>query len=273
MARGRAAVLVRWSGVVAVGLLISAPAGAETPDRTRECAQAYVNAQRLQKEGKLLESRRDLIQCGSQQCPEMLRPDCMRWLRDVDAAVPSVVVSASEGSRSLTEVQVFVDGTLVKKRLDGTAVELDPGEHVLRFEAPGRKPVERRWLASVGQKNARLEVELGGQRRNLVPVYVLGGVSAVALGAFVAFAVSSHAQKQQLDGCKGHCDPERVDRVKRQQIVADVSLGIGVAALAATAYFYFSAPPSGEKERARARWFAGGQASASAGRLWFGASF
>lgn len=265
--------MLRWSAVAVAALLDTAPAGAETPARTRECAQAYVNAQRLRNEGKLLESRRDLIYCGSQQCPEMLRPDCMRWLRDVDASIPGVVVSASIGSRPLTDVQVYVDGKLVKKRLDGKEIEVDPGEHVLRFEAPGQKPVERHWLASVGKKHATLEVDLGDRKRSLVPVYVLGGVSAAALGTFIAFALTSHAQKQDLDSCKGHCDPERVDSVKRQQIVADVSLGVGIAALAATAYFYFSAQPRAKREPARARWFAGGQASAGAGRLWFGASF
>jgi hypothetical protein len=274
MARGRAAAQ-RWVAILAAALLEAAPARAEAPDRARQCARAYVNAQRLHNEGKLLESRRDLIQCGSKQCPEMLRPDCMRWLGEVDASIPSVVVSASAGARELTNVRVFVDGRLEQKRLDGTAIEADPGEHLLRFESPGHEPVERRWLARVGRKNETLEADLGDHDQSLLPVYVLGGVSAASFGTFAAFAISSHAQKQDLDSCKGHCSPERVDSIRRQQIVADVSLGVGIAALAATAYFYFSAQSGTKRERASAgaRWYAGGEASASAGRFWFGASF
>ena len=49
----------------------------------------------------------------------------------------------------VTEVRVYLDGALVATQLDGKAIELDPGGHVLRFEHGGLPSVEERVLVVV----------------------------------------------------------------------------------------------------------------------------
>ena len=50
-----------------------------------------------------------------------------------------------------------VDGQVVEERLDGKAVPIDPGEHVVRFETAGANPgQEAELLVTQGEKNRKV---------------------------------------------------------------------------------------------------------------------
>ncbi len=46
-----------------------------------ECIQAYVQAQKLKAEGKLLFAQTQLRACSDASCPDLLRQECTQWSR------------------------------------------------------------------------------------------------------------------------------------------------------------------------------------------------
>jgi hypothetical protein len=62
---------------------------------------------------------------------------------------------------------------------------------------------------------------------------VLGGVSVVALGSFGFFALSAKKELDQLEEkCAPSCEDSQSDTGRTNALIADISLGVGVAALA-----------------------------------------
>lgn len=220
------------------------PAAAEPAQAPAACLSSYESAQRLKLEKKLLSSKKALIVCARNDCPEVLRRDCAEWLADVESALPSVVVAARSEGREVTTVRLLVDGEIVAESLDGSALALDPGPHVFRLEPEDGPALEQTLVIREGEKNRVVEVELdqtsaGARAPNRTPIYGLAALGAVGIGSFVYFGLRSHSAKQDLEACKGHCPVDDVRAVERDQVVADVSLGLGLVALGAAAYLYF----------------------------------
>ncbi|HEX4621862.1 MAG TPA: hypothetical protein VH208_09885, partial [Myxococcaceae bacterium] len=51
-----------------------------------------------------------------------------------------------------------------------------------------------------------------------------------------------HSQYVNLGACKGHCSPGAVDAARTKFIVADVSLGVSVAAFGLASWLFFRKP-------------------------------
>jgi hypothetical protein len=249
-----------WLPAVA-SLTLASPARAEPANPKNACLVSYEAAQRLRLQKKLEAAHAELLVCSRNECPAVLRRDCAGWLGEVEAALPSFVVAAKADGRDVADVRVLVDGEAVAASLDGTAIAVDPGRHELRFEREGSDPISQTLLIREGEKNRSVTVDFGSAappprgERNMVPVYGLAALGAIGLGSFTYFGLRSHAKKADLESCKGHCPVDDVDAVKRDQLVADVSLGLGLVALGAAAYLYF-----GGSERtppAESAWSAG----------------
>jgi hypothetical protein len=251
--------------------------GAAEPDK-EACFAAYEGAQRLRKKRELRRARRELITCGGASCPAALRSDCVTWLAEVDQLQPTLVFSVKSAGRELAAVRVIVDGAPLEGALGGAAVPLDPGEHTLRVEAADHQPFEQKLTVREGEKARAIEIEL--QRVAEAPpepgispaVIALAAVGGVGLASFGVFAIKSHSAKNDLDACKGHCTEDDVDAVRRDQIIADVSLGVGVLALGIAAYLQFGTKSPAREEPASA-WSLGvtslrGGAGATLGRAW-----
>ncbi len=114
-----------------VGQVAAAP-----PEPTKvECIAASEAAQDLRNAGKLREARIKFTLCVSDSCPGPVSEDCAGRLKDLAAATPSVVFEAKDGAgNDLAAVRVTVDGKPLVERLDGTAIDVDPGEHRFAFE-------------------------------------------------------------------------------------------------------------------------------------------
>ena len=224
-------------------LAVSAAGAAHAAPQSKEaCFSAYEGSQRLRQKKQLVAAKKALIACSSESCPAALRGDCVTWLAEVENVLPTLVLSAGE----LTDVRVTEGDRVVADGLDGTAIPFDPGEHTLRFEAGGRVPVTRTILVREGEKARGVDVPLAPvaaekpEPRGIEPpVIVLGAVGALALASFGFFAVRSHSAKSDLESCKGHCPEDDVDAVRRDQLIADVSLGVGIAAIGIAAYLHF----------------------------------
>src|SRR5262245_15626009 len=121
----------------ALAALFAVGAQAANQDSKQDCLDSYVQAQVRQKEGALRAAREALLVCSQPACPAPIPADCGRWLTEVDARLPSVVIAArGPDGNDRTDVTVSLDGKPLVDKLDGKALAVDPGAHVLRYELP-----------------------------------------------------------------------------------------------------------------------------------------
>jgi hypothetical protein len=228
-------------------LLAASTLSAEPADETkRACANAYEQCQRLRQDGKLVEAREQAVRCAQTACPALLTTDCAHWVEELDQALPSIVVDArDESGKELHHVRVALDGRTLSENLEGVAFALNPGRHSFRFQAPGRAPVERDEVIVQGRKNQRLEVELRTEnvaeaptvsRRPSPWAYTTGSVAALGFVGFSYFGLIGNSRRRELDGsCKPRCTDAELSPMRRDYLVADSALAVGVVAAAATA--------------------------------------
>ncbi len=226
------------------------------------CAQASEAAQLERIQGRLASARKSLVACSQEQCPVVVRKDCLRWLAEVEPTIPSVVFSATDAQgRDLVDVVVKVDGVVVTRSLDGAEQELDAGAHEFSFEAPGHGSAEQKAVIKVGERHRVVSVKLAppvvahpdvvppppptahedGPSGRRIASYVLGGVGVVAIGGFIVLGLGAQSRYDDLQGSCGHsCAQSEVDSVRSRALVADISLGVGVVALAAGLFLFFT---------------------------------
>ncbi len=251
----------------------SSPATADEPT-PQTCIAQNEQAGPLRRAGKLREARALFRQCSVAGCPDLVRNDCVMSATQLDAAIPSIVFAAQDGAgNDLTVVSVTMDGARLADRLDGTAIEVDPGEHQFRLEAAGQPPVEKRIVVIEGEKNRRERVVIGpvpppapaslappratvgatevGSRRTWALVLGGAGIAGMGLGAVTGLlAMSSWSQ------VKNDCGPSypascqntaqaTADRSSTMTTgtISTVAFIAGGAALAAGAILYLTAAP------------------------------
>ena len=112
----------------------------------------------VRQERRLIEARGLLRVCSGASCPAAIRADCVEWLDQLGRSLPTVVVTARAKGVDLANVRVFIDGKLITERLSGATLEVDPGQHQFRFEAPPWPTVERNVLVSEGVKDRSIDV-------------------------------------------------------------------------------------------------------------------
>ncbi len=251
MNRRRAAAFV--GGVAAV--LVAWPAADAFATVPQECLTAPVEGQKLQRDGKLIEARDRFATCSLHSCPAEVVEDCVRWTREVDDALPSVVTAARDAAgRDLPDVRVSVDGQ-PPVELSARAIRLDPGTHRFVFQRTGSADVEAAVIVREGEKNRQVVATFGApasQRtaapdstspRRPVPMsaWLAGGVAAVAFVGFATFGTLG-----VMDRATNHCDTgcagDQKSAVDTKFWIADAALGVGVVALAVAAWLYLSRP-------------------------------
>jgi len=270
---------VRGSLVLVASLAVASAAQAQPPpppappahDSDAACTAAYTGGQRLRKKGELIAAKKQLTACASPACSPVLRDDCTRWLAEVAALMPSLVIAARGPSgEDATEVRVLVDGQLLADRIGGVPLEVDPGPHRLRFEMQGAQPVEKDVVVREGERARRIDVAfVAGSASESTPApsstsastaetppaeqqeprrpiptlaWVLGGVGAAALALGIGFEIDGLSKRSSLGACYGNCSQSDVDAAKRSFNIGDVATGIGIVALGAAAYVFFTRP-------------------------------
>ncbi|WP_437614416.1 hypothetical protein WMF20_15495 [Sorangium sp. So ce834] len=224
------------------------PARARAGD-AEACFTASEEGQRLRDEGRLREARARFIACGGAGCPDLVQSDCAGWLTDVTARVPTLILSAQdEQGHDVADARVTIDGAPLAARLDGKAVEVDPGEHVLRFERAGSAPVELRLVVREGEKLRRVSARLARPGAGAIPPredrdapspasalflpIALGGAAAVSGVVYAALGLSARADADRLRAtCAPRCTEADVDAVRAKILGANIAFGVGVAAL------------------------------------------
>jgi hypothetical protein len=250
-----------------VALALASASGTSVAGK-KECAAAYVQAQQLKKEGSFKKAREQLIECSKNECLAAARKDCLAWLDEVNASIPSIVVAAKDPKGNDTfDVRVSDNDEVIAEKLDVNAIELDPGTHKLRFEYAGVE-IEREVVLRQGEKNKAIEVSFAkDEPAKPVPAvdtgddatadepppetasegppvlaYVLGGVGVVALAGAGFFWLSASSEEKDLEdsGCEPTCSDGDVDPIEQKRLFGDIALGVGIVAIGAAAYLYFS---------------------------------
>ncbi|MDP9149747.1 MAG: hypothetical protein M3O36_07395 [Myxococcota bacterium] len=252
---------MRASAVALFLRVVLSSTRARAAESAETCARAAEEVQVLRAQGKLNDALGELRTCLRTVCPEVIRRDCAEWQIEVEASMPTVILSArSSAGDDVVDAHASVDGVSFMDRLDGIARPLDPGPHRFRFETPGAAPVEVEVLLREGDKRRSLAVTFapeptpptekpGPSRSALAPLpptasptpaeprspsalpWVLAGLGAGSFGGFAAFGLTGLADLHALrDGCGrgGACAPSNVASIRTRLWLADGLLGVGL---------------------------------------------
>jgi hypothetical protein len=200
----------------------------------------------------------------------------------------TVVVSPS--AARLPGLQVTRDGVPLGEATWGSAVPVDPGDHVVQATADRKKPLvnsvrvdphgDRQTVpipalddeaspppVTRPAPQTQVSAEGGQVRDGMAPspppvvrrpipfsVYVLGGIGAAALGSFAYFGLAGRSEYFDLKAsCGPDCTKSTVSSAHTKLLVADVSLGISLIALGSAAYLYLARPSTAEATAVGAR--------------------
>ncbi len=274
---------VRLAVTVSLGAgLLAQPCVAAAADKKAECGAAYERSQELRASLKLHAARESLVVCAQGSCPSFIQSDCTQWLAELQREMPTVVVAAKnrEGADA-AGVKISIDGEPVEAEHEGSAIAVDPGRHAFRFELEGAPAIEREVVVRQGEKDRIIEVSFDSTTASTASptpaavappstpekeqpavakpgplrpyAYVAGGIGAAGLIGFTVFGLVGKGQQSDLEGsgCRPNCSQDAVDSVRTKYVLADVSLGIGLAGLGAgVALFFLSQPHVEHAERA-----------------------
>jgi hypothetical protein len=237
--------------------LIASPTNASAdaaPDKA-QCISSHDKAQASRAGRKLIEARASYVTCSHDACPDMIRGECSKGLREVDEAIPTLVLSASVDGKDATDAKVILDGDRLEKGLDGRAIPVDPGPHIARFERPGSGNVEVKVVAREGEKNRLVTGTFilpssssnngsgnngkeGGSRFPYVPVaFAAVGVIALGTAAFMHVDMTDRANDLGTS-CAPRCAQSDRDALSDRLVLRNTAVVVGIGALAVAAVTY-----------------------------------
>ena len=154
--------LARAAAAVALAGAIL-PRVAAADDGVNQCMSSYEAGQRLRREGDLVGAAAELLVCGGPACPVRMQGDCQRWLDDVERSTPAVVFRVRDANGAwLANVTASIDGA-APRRLDGRAIAMNPGDHVVVFQREGYRPLRTPVIVAEGEKLERRVITLDTQ--------------------------------------------------------------------------------------------------------------
>jgi hypothetical protein len=239
-------------------LLLQAPE-ARGADEKNSCVASYGSSQELRRDQHLGRAREELRSCARAACPALVRTDCITWLDQVQAEFPTLAIHAQKDGVDVANVKVIVDNVLAAARLDGSSLEVEPGEHTLRFETEGAPPVVLKLVVRDREKDRPIPVSflsasfgLEGPAPGETPRYsrtvpagaiVLGGVGVAGLVTFGVLGLVGKNRESTMDTtCKPYCSQAAIGNVRAEYTGADVALGVGAAALVSAGIWYLANP-------------------------------
>lgn len=244
-------------------------------DTKGECSDAYEATQTLRASGRLTEARELALACSDASCPGWLVKDCSQWAGEIESSLPTIVLNATDASGAdAREVSVSIDGKHVVDKLDGKAMPIDPGDHVVRFEMNGADPLEQKVVISQGQKNRSvvaafkagassadpaLPPTAGGGARSPQPVIgaILMGVGGATLVMGIVAGGLVLAQNPDLvAACPNAMCPsseaDNLDAYHAKSIASTVGFVLGPVLGATGLIVFLTAPKAKPKEAAPA---------------------
>lgn len=243
-----------FAPIVLASLFGAAPAMA---DEREACANSYEKAQRARQVHQLKAARTDLLVCSRNECQAWIKKDCVTWLGQVEAAMPSIVVNAHNADgKPQNDVRITIDGAIHSVT---ESISLDPGDHKLVVEAPGVARIEQTFNLKEGEHDRKIDLTLTPVASETKPVeppppmkeekrpvstlvWVLGATGIVAAGVGGFFQFSGMSKKSDLDGCSPSCNRDDVDTARTHLWTGNVVLGVAAVALVGAAVLYLTRP-------------------------------
>ncbi len=288
--------------VASAATLASGSVAAAAGPTKQECVAANENGQDLRHAGKLREAREQFAACTAATCPAVIREDCAQRLRQVEAALPSILfVARDRTGRDLSVVHVTMDGEPLLEKLDGTGVAIDPGEHRFAFKADGYRATTTTVVVREGDSDRPVRVllestapppaapsageqasthapapsdEASPRRPLAIGLVVAGGAGVVAGAIFglVAKGTYDHARSECPTGFLADCPAEStqanqdLSNARSQALVSTVAFSAGGVLIATGAILFFTAPKATGSVTVGAAVTQGGGALALRGR-------
>ena len=263
-----ARLLMLCVGLAHANVALAEPRARTLNEQARACVAASTQGQTDRNEGRLLAARAQFHTCASEPCPPLVASSCQKWLAELDARIPSVVVRVIETSHGdVRGASAWIDGKPVT--LDGEPFSLDPGAHTLHVEADGWLPVERRFLVAPREQAQPMTVQLPQRQGAAAPAPSVGPtpvappsaslpapqlaeptrhtalmattwtLAGVGVASMVAYAIvdtkSIHELHHLQHTCAPYCTPQQHDHDARLAHTADALLAVGIAGLGGAA--------------------------------------
>ncbi|AKU94613.1 hypothetical protein AKJ09_01277 [Labilithrix luteola] len=225
------------------------------PSTSNECFSAPVEGQKLRRKGALLAAREQFRICARNKCPSEVVRACSRWESEVDASIPTVVLTARDGHAvDVPGVLVAIDGSS-GVALGSRAIELDPGSHHFVFSRQGSADVTRDGVLSEGEKNRAIgvtyEVASAAVQTSYpdsietrpIPAtaWIFGGVGVLGIAGWATFG-ALYLSDRDAKHCDIGCDDAQRSSVERKGTLSEISLGVGVVSLGLATVFYLTRP-------------------------------
>ena len=276
--------------------LASATAAHAAEPTVAQCLAASDDCLTARTAKRLRDARAQALVCASRACPGEIRVECTKRAATYGALIPTIVFDArNDAGDDLSKVSVTVDGAPFADALDGTAIEVDPGEHAFVFTS-GDLYARKTFVLREGEKSRRERIVLraggatagtsgtasavGSDGTPLVsdaPAgdgyrlagYVVGGAGILGLGLATYFGLnaashwsSSQSECKSSSNCVDHASAVRDhDSASDSGLASTVAFAVGGAALTAGILLVVLAPsqPAGRSSsQSRQRFTLGG---------------
>lgn len=150
--------------------------------------------------------------------------------------------------------KVLLDGSPLAEAAWGAKLDVDPGDHSVHAEAPGRRTFEARVTVAESESKS-ISVVLDADTTAPPPVttrarssstlpLIVSGVGLVGVGVGLGFGYASIKKRDDACGGTKLCDPGGLDDGKRLADVSTVITGISAAVLVTGVVWLILAPKS-----------------------------
>lgn len=262
---------------------------APTAPSASECSDALAAAKVLRSVAQLVEAREETKICSNPACPVDTLDECVRSATELDSMIPSVAFDVRLGGQQITDASVFADGRPIRRWKKGTALPLNPGEHVFHFDLPQHAPITQKVTLGAGERYRMIHadfvtvsapatpgvetpspppptpprvVQVHFERPVPTIVYPLLGVGTLGVLAFTGLGVVGQLEQRNLEkSCAPRCTDEDKSSMRKLYLMADLSLGIGVVALIGASVLYLGRPESTSAPRVGVTLLPGGGAA------------
>jgi hypothetical protein len=238
---------MRWVSFLLLGCVLLFARGVRAD--VASCVAAADRGQVERDAGSFSDARASFVECSDADCPEAVRKECIHWLSDVEARLPSVVIVVRDSRGvDLPDAEITLDGKVLEDAV-GRELPLDPGTHELTARYRGSE-AKTSVVASEREQGRRVTLVFEAKetrasqppppkapektKRSWLGPAVTVGAGAVLLGTAGLITLRGKSDASDLrKSCAPDCANSKVDDIQTRLHVADALLGVGIAAVAA----------------------------------------
>jgi hypothetical protein len=247
-----------------LSLGVSLASASSAADPIQACIDAHATGQIDEQEGRLRSAHRLYLTCSQANCPPIVQKECAVLLDKLGETIPRFLVRAVEDGAETTRVRVVVDGEVVESSISGRPILVDPGERAVTVDFGSRGVSERRVVFRQGEKVEMLAFDAPPQNpRGAAPPAtppgrgfpvlggVFAGVAALGAGSFAFFGLRGLGLESDLEKhCGPPCTKDDLAPLRRDYLIADISLAIGVVSAGLATWFFLHGGPATPAARA-----------------------